>query len=73
MPDPADLFHASVTQDGEEIVLGVYTYDQLRNIIVRTAPKATRISPSDLLITAIARDGTFEMDNWRIKVSRIRQ
>jgi hypothetical protein len=73
MPDFSDLFHASVTQDGEEIELGVFTYDQLRNIIVRTAPKITRISPSDVLIAATARDGTFEMDNWRIKVSRVHQ
>jgi hypothetical protein len=73
MPDFSDLFHASIIQDGEEIELGVYTYDQLRNIIVRTAPKTPRISANDVLTTAIARDGTFEMDNWRIKVSRIHQ
>jgi hypothetical protein len=73
MADVSDLFHASVMQNGEEIELGVYTYDQLRNIIVRTAPKASRVSAHDVLATAIARDGTFEMDNWRIKVLRIHQ
>ncbi|PZM07569.1 hypothetical protein [Rhizobium tubonense] len=73
MADHSDLYHASVTQDGEQIELGIYTHDQLRNIIVRTAPKTTGISAQDVLQAAIARDGTFEMDNWRIKVSRIHQ
>jgi hypothetical protein len=71
--DHSDLYHASVNQDGEQIELGVYTSDQLRNIVVRTAPKMSGIGAHDGLSAAIARDGTFEMDNWRIKISRIHQ
>jgi hypothetical protein len=71
MLSDTDIYHATITQSGDEIQSGVFSYSQLRNIIVRTAPQAPRITPSDILTAAIARDGTFEMDNWRIKVSRI--
>jgi hypothetical protein len=69
----SDSYHASVVQNGEQIELGIYTYDQLRNIIVRTVPKYTRMSVSDILSAAIARDGTFEIDNWRITILKIQR
>jgi hydroxypyruvate isomerase len=70
LADHSDLYHASITQ-GEVIELGVFTFEQLRNIIIQTAPKRNSFGASDVLRTAIARDGTFEMNNWRIKVLRI--
>ena len=73
MADHSDLYYASVTQAGEAIQLGVFTFDQLRDIVARTAPKPGKLCASDVLKTAIARDGTFEMNNWRIKVLRIVQ
>jgi hypothetical protein len=71
MGDLSTLYHASVYDKGARIEEGVFTFPRLKAIILSTAPKMRQITPDDIVRTVTARDGTFEMNGWRIKTSRI--
>jgi hypothetical protein len=73
MSDQSALYHASVYDNGARIEDGVFTFPKLKAVILLTAPKMRQITPDDILRTVTARDGTFEMNGWRIKTSKISQ
>lgn len=71
--DASALFHASVQQSGTALHDGVFTLLKLQEIIKKTAPKKMKITDGDIIDAVTSRDGIFEMDGWRIKISKIRQ
>ena len=71
--DASALFHASVQQGGMPLHDGVFTLPKLQEIIKGTAPKQMKITDGDIIQAVTSRDGIFEMDGWRIKISKIRQ
>jgi hypothetical protein len=73
MIDGSMLFHASVLNNGVLLHSGVLTLPSLRAVISKTAPKKAKITDGDIVRAVTSRDGTFEMDGWRIKVASIRQ
>jgi hypothetical protein len=73
MIDASMLFHASVQHNGELLHNGVLTLPKLQAIINETAPKKNRFTDGDLVRAVTSRDGTFEMDGWRIKIAAIHQ
>ena len=73
MIDASMLFHASVQHNGVLLHSGVLTLTRLQAIISKTAPKKARITDGDIVRAVTSRDGTFEMDGWRIKIASIHQ
>ncbi|PZM11558.1 hypothetical protein [Rhizobium tubonense] len=73
MSDQSALYHASVYNHGIRIEDGVFTFPKLKAVILSTAPKTRKVTPGDILRAVTDRDGTFEMDGWRIKTSKISQ
>jgi len=73
MIDASMLFHASVQHNGVVLHNGVLTLPRLQAIVSKTAPKKARITDGDIVRAVTSRDGTFEMDGWRIKISSIHQ
>jgi hypothetical protein len=71
--DTSTLFHASIQQGGTSLHDGVVTLPKLQEIIKTTAPKKMKITDNDIMRAVTSRDGVFEMDGWRIRISRIRQ
>lgn len=71
--DASALFHASVHQGGAPLHDGVVTLLKLQEIIKSTAPKKMKITDGDIIDAVTSRDGIFEMDGWRIKISTIRR
>jgi hypothetical protein len=72
MTDSATLFHTTLQYKGVLLLAGVITAARLRTIINRTAPKRPRLTDGDIVHAVTSRDGTFEIDGWRIKVAAIR-
>ncbi|WFR97180.1 hypothetical protein [Rhizobium tumorigenes] len=73
MIEASTLFHASVHYRGIVLHNGVLTLPRLQAIVVKTAPKKAKITDADIIRAVTSRDGTFELDGWRIKVSAIQQ
>lgn len=73
MIDATMLFHAAVHHNGVVLHEGVLNLPRLKAIISHTAPKQARITDGDIVRTVTSRDGTFEMDGWRIKIASIHQ
>lgn len=73
MIDASTLFHASVQHNGVVLHNGVLTLPKLQAIISETAPKKPKITDGDIVRAVTSRDGTFEMDGWRIKIASIQQ
>lgn len=73
MLDASMLFHASVQHNGVLLHNGVLTLPRLQAIVSKTAPKKARITDGDIIRAVTSRDGTFEMDGWRIKIASIHQ
>jgi hypothetical protein len=71
MSDQTALYHASVYSNGVPIEEGIFTFPKLKAVISSTAPKTHKVTPGDILRTVTDRDGTFEMNGWRIKTSKI--
>lgn len=72
MIDSATLFHTTLQYNGVLLLAGVLTAARLRTIVNRTAPKRPRMTDRDIIDAVTSRDGTFEIDGWRIKVAAIR-
>lgn len=73
MIDATTLFHTTLEYDGVLLHAGVLTPPKLRTIISRTAPKRARMTDGDIVEAVTSRDGTLEIDGWRIKVAAIRR
>jgi hypothetical protein len=73
MMDASVLFHAAVQYKGVLLHNGVLTLPKLQAIITKTAPKKAKITDGDIVRAVTSRDGTFEMDGWRIKIASIQQ
>ena len=71
--DASVLFHASVHQGGTPLHDGIFTLPKLQEIIKGTAPKKMKITDGDIIQAVTSRDGAFEMDGWRIRISKIHQ
>ena len=72
MIDAPTLFHTTLQYRGVLLHVGVLTAPRLRKIVNRTAPKRPRMTDGDIVEAVTSRDGTFEIDGWRIKVAAIR-
>lgn len=73
MLDASVLFHASVQHNGVLLHNGMLTLPRLQAIVSQTAPKKAKITDGDIVRAVTSRDGTFEMDGWRIKIASIHQ
>jgi hypothetical protein len=72
MADATTLFHTTLQYNGVLLHTGVLSGPKLQKIISRTAPKRPRITDGDIVKAVTSRDGTFEIDGWRIRISAIR-
>lgn len=73
MIEASTLFHAAIHYKGIVLHCGVVTLPKLKAIVNKTAPKKSRITDGDIVRAVTSRDGTLELDGWRIKVSSIQQ
>jgi hypothetical protein len=72
MVDATTLFHTSLQYNGVLLHTGVLNARNLQAIVSRTAPKRAKFTDGDILKAVTSRDGTFEIDGWRIKLAAIR-
>jgi hypothetical protein len=72
MIDATTMFHTRLQYNGVLLHDGVLSAPKLQKIISRTAPKRPRLTDGDIVNAVTSRDGVFEIDGWRIKVSAIR-